>query len=583
MPKWTDMPYGRSKKKDDDPVAPPPPPPDPDPAPPPEPEPTPGANGRLIIDPVTRIEGHLKIELEVRNGEVSSAWSSGTLFRGIETILRGRAPEDAWLFTQRLCGVCTYVHGSTSVRSVENALGITIPNNARLIRNLLMGSQYLHDHLVHFYHLHALDWVDITQAIAADPAAAADLAAPGAPSIDFTAARQRLADFVGAGQLGPFANAYWEHPEYLLSPEENLLLAAHYLEALKVQVKTARMHAIFGGKNPHVQSLRVGGVTCGRDITAGRMAEFGALLEETRRFIETVYLPDVKLLAGIYGEWAAVGGNDNFLAFGEFPDDNREPESLYLPRGVIVQKGPVVGVDTAAISEHVQHSWYQGSRDLHPSVGETVPGYTGYDTAARYSWLKAPRYGGLPMEVGPLARMLVAHKSGHGAVGAEIDAFLFDSGLNLLNPADPISAMFSTIGRTGARAIETKVIAEKMAQWLNQLTPGGGTVVSRAMPSAAKGVGFNEAPRGALGHWIDIQNQRIGNYQMVVPSTWNFGPRCANDLPGPVEKALVGVPVADPARPLEILRVVHSLDPCIACAVHVIDPRSDKTYQVRVL
>ena len=408
------------------------------------------ANGRIVVDPITRIEGHLKIETEVAGGKVTGAWSTGTLFRGIEAILKGRNPEDAWLFTQRLCGVCTYVHGASSVRSVEDAAGVTIPENARIIRNLLMGAQYLHDHLVHFYHLHALDWVDIVSALGADPGQTKALStqlSPNAPQIDFAAVRQRLQNFVDGGQLGPFANAYWGHEAYWFNAEENLALAAHYLEALKMQAKTARLHAIFGGKNPHVQSLKVGGVTCRHDINNGRINEFRTLLRETRDFIDTVYVPDAKYLARIYGAWGEIGGNGNFLACGEFPQTGSEPQSLFFPRGVIFNKGSVEDLDTGEIKEHAMHSWYRNLAALHPSVGQTEPNYTGYDPDRSYSWLKAPRYRGEPMEVGPLARMLVAYDRGMPEAVAAIDGFLADTDLK------DFRFMYSVVGRTAARAL----------------------------------------------------------------------------------------------------------------------------------
>jgi [NiFe] hydrogenase large subunit len=592
MPKPSDVPRGKKKN-------PPPPEPIPEEPPPPEEPPTqepPTGGNRIVVDPITRIEGHLRLETEINGGAVVNAWSTGTLFRGIETILQGRDPQDAWLFTQRLCGVCTYVHGSTSVRCVEDAIGLSVPEGARIVRNLLMGAQYLHDHVVHFYHLHALDWVDVVSALDGDPNAAARLAAGLAnelqagtpPTIDYAAVKAQLQAFVAGGQLGPFANAYWGHPAYRFNPDENLLLAAHYLEALKMQAKTARMHAIFGGKNPHVQSLRVGGVTCRREINAGRIGEFRALLQETRNFVDRIYLPDVVYLARKYGrpgpagdDWSALGGSDHFLACGEFPQTGVEPRSLFFPQGVIIDRDldNVQPLVTGEIAEHAFHSWYQNPSALHPAVGQTDPNYTGLDTTKRYSWLKAPRYQGRPMEVGPLARMLVAYGSGLAEAQGAVNAFLVDAQL------PNIDAMFSVIGRTAARALETQIIGRAMVGWLDELAAiaGSATFQSAAIPTSGSGMGLNEAPRGALGHWINIQSGKIGNYQMVVPSTWNFGPRCDQNLPGPAESALVGTPVADMAKPLEILRTVHSLDPCIACAVHVIDPESDRTYEVRVV
>jgi [NiFe] hydrogenase large subunit len=537
------------------------------------------ANGRVVIDPVTRIEGHLRIEVEIRNGQVASAWSSGMLFRGIETILQGRNPEDAWLFTQRLCGVCTYVHGASSVRCVEDALGIDVPANARTVRNLLMGAQFLHDHIVHFYHLHALDWVDLTAALNADPKQTADIAeaiSPNAPAIDFAAVKARLRGFVQGGQLGIFAGASWPHPAFMLSPEENLLMAAHYLEALKLQARTARMHAIFGGKNPHVQSLKVGGVTCGADINAKRISEFRTLLMETRRFVNTVYVPDAILLALAYPEWANMGGTDNLMAFGEFPQSSNEPAGLYFPRGVVLNRRTTAACNPDGITEHVKHSWYEGATALHPAEGVTRPKFTGLNTSYKYSWLKSPRYNKKAMEVGPLARMALAYKTNHADVKPTMVRFLTAAGLT----PDQI---YSTIGRIGARAVETAVIAKAMEGWLDRLQPGQPVLANWRMNTDASGFGLNEAPRGALGHWIRIKGAVIGNYQLVVPSTWNFGPRCAEDIPGPVEAALVGTPVEDPQRPVEVLRTLHSFDPCIACAVHVIDPARDKTYVVRAV
>jgi [NiFe] hydrogenase large subunit len=546
---------------------------------PPNEDPPPTSPNRIVIDPITRIEGHLRIEVEIQNNTVVDAWSSGTLFRGIEMILRDRDPEEAWLITQRLCGVCTYVHGSTSVRCVEDALGLTVPVNARVVRNLMMGAQFLHDHIVHFYHLHALDWVDLKSALEATPAVTEEMALAAnrdAPVINFSAVQDRLQAFVTGGQLGPFANNYWPHDAYLLDPEENLLLAGHYLEALRLQTNTARMHAIFGGKNPHSQNLRVGGITCRYDLNDARIEEFRTILDETKKFIDTVYLPDVALLAQAYGEWAAHGaGHKNYLAYGEFPQSTSEPASLFFPRGAIFQSNNFKEVDTNAIEEHVKHSWYSGDASHHPSTGETVPNYTGIDTKNRYSWLKAPRYQNEAMEAGPLARMLVAYHKNHPLIRPAINNFLDAAGLVL-------DDLHSTLGRTAARALETQIIANEMYGWLDQIQINGATYQSATMPMQAAGMGLNEAPRGAVGHWIDIQNQKIGNYQMVIPSTWNFGPRCGGEIRGPAEEALIGTPVQNPEQPVEILRTIHSLDPCIACAVHVIDPANDKDYTIRV-
>lgn len=542
---------------------------------------------RIVVDPITRIEGHLRIEVEVANGKVSNAWSSSTLFRGLELILQGRDPRDAWLITQRACGVCTYVHGLSSVRCVDDAVHVTIPENARLIRNLLMGVQFLHDHLVHFYHLHALDWVDVVSALKADPAKASKIANQVSPAgnsgtSDFKAVQARLRKFVDSGQLGIFTNGYWGHPAYKLPPEVNLIATAHYLEALRQQARTARMHAVFGGKNPHVQSLVVGGVTCAADLNPDRISEFLYLHKETKAFVDNVYIPDLLAVAGFYKDWGAIGGTSNFLCYGEFPQQGKEPDSLFLPRGAIFKRevAKVQGVDVAKISEHVKHSWYEGDQAKNPAQGETRPAFTKMDTNDRYSWMKAPRYNGEPMEVGPLARVLVAYGKGHGPTKKAVDGVL--KKLNI-----PVTALFSTLGRTAARAIETQIIADAMDGWIMELVENlksgnDKTFTPYEMPEESTGVGLNDVPRGALGHWVEVKGKKIHNYQLVVPSTWNLGPRCGADKPGPVEQALIGTPIADPKRPLEILRTVHSFDPCIACGVHVIDPASNEVYKFRV-
>jgi len=543
---------------------------------------------RVVIDPITRIEGHLRIEVEVTNGKVSNAWSSSTLFRGLEIMLQGRDPRDAYLFTQRACGVCTYVHGLASVRAVDDAAKITVPENARLIRNLLLGAQFLHDHIVHFYHLHALDWVDVVSALKADPKKTADLAAkvspaPGSGISDFKETQGRVKKLVESGQLGIFANGYWGHPAYKLPPEVNLLAVAHYLQALRQQARTARMHAIFGGKNPHVQSLVVGGVTCATDLTPDRLAEFKYLYKETMDFVKQYYIPDLKAVAGFYKDWGKIGGTKNFLVYGEFPQSDKEPDSFLLPRGAIFKRniGQVQAVDMAQVQEHVKRSWYEGDKALHPSEGETKPKYEALDVEKRYSWMKAPRYKGEPMEVGPLARVLVAYGKGHAPTKKAVDGLLKELGV-------PVDALFSTLGRTAARGLETAIIGDSMEGWLNQLIENvgkGNTKIYQdyQMPAEAMGAGLNDVPRGALGHWVQIKDQKIANFQLVVPSTWNLGPRCAQNKPGPVEEALMGTPVADPKRPVEILRTVHSFDPCIACGVHVIDPKSNEVYKFRVV
>jgi len=543
----------------------------------------------IVIDPVTRIEGHLRVETEVLNGKVSNAWSTSPLFRGIEPILKGRDPRDAWMITQRLCGVCTYVHGVTSIRSVENALGITIPGNARVIRNLLMGAQFIHDHIVNFYQLHLMDWVDVVSALSADPAKAVTVdkqinSARNRNSSYFSTVKQQLAAFANSGQLGPFNNGYWGHPAYILTPEENLVFMANYLEALKAQIQVAHMHAIYGGKNPHPQTMIVGGVTLNQDLTSTRITEFKNHVVAAQSFVNTYYLPDTTYLLGRYKDYATIGAAENLMSFGEFPQSSSEPSSFFFPRGIILNRATnsVQPVDVNNISEHITHSWYSGSSNANPAQGQTVPNYTGINTSGQYSWIKAPRYQGQPMEVGPLARVMVNYGEGQSATVSAVKTFLQKTGLSL-------SAMYSSLGRTAARAIETKVIADAMITWSGQVTASPQSTSAMpfrktfSMHSSGIGVALNEAPRGALGHWQSFSSTKITNYQMVVPSTWNFGPRDANNVPGPVEQALEGVPVADEARPLEVLRVVHSFNPCIACAVHVFNPETNDTFKVKVL
>ena len=543
---------------------------------------------RITIDPITRIEGHLRIEVEVAGGKVVNAWSSGQMFRGIEIILQGRDPRDAPLFTQRSCGVCTYTHYLASIRAVEDAVGVKIPDNARIIRNLLHGAQFQHDHIVHFYHLHALDWVDIVSALKADPKKTAALAdnvsnAPWGGTNYFKSVQDRIKTFVDSGQLGPFTNAYWGHSAYKLPPEANLMAASHYIEALRLQAKTAKMHAVFGAKNPHLQSLAVGGVTCVKDLTPDNVAEFLYLWKETQDFVKNVYIPDILAVGSFYKDWGAIGGTTNFLAWGDLPASDQEPESLFMPRGVIMNRdlGGVKMASQEQVTEHVAHSWYKGSDDRHPFKGETNPQHGEYNTADRYTWFKAPRYDGEPCEVGPLARVLVAYAKGKPEIKSVVDSTLKTLGI-------PVTALFSTLGRTAARGLETIAIGDAMEGWVMELVGNlkkGNTKTYQSwdMPETGMGVGLNDVARGSLGHWIEIEDKKIKNYQYVVPSTWNLGPRCKAGKLGPVEESLIGTPVADPKRPLEVLRTVHSFDPCIACGVHVIDPDSNEVYKVRAV
>lgn len=565
----------------------------------------------LVVDPVTRIEGHLRIEAEVNNGKVENAWSSSTMFRGIELILKGRDPRDAWAFTQRICGVCTTVHAIASIRAVEDAIGARPPPNARLLRNLIMASQMVQDHVVHFYHLHALDWVDIVSALSGDPAKTSEIAQsisdwPLSSTSYFKGVKEKLKAFVERGQLGPFANAYWGHAAYKLPPEVNLLAVAHYLEGLDWQREIIRMHAILGGKNPHLQSFLVGGMATPVDpekqasINIGTIAELKRLIAKAKDFVARVYIPDVLAVAPFYLDWAGLGaGVGNFMVYGEYPDDDAPKPTLYLPSGVIRNRDltKIEDLDPAKITEFITHSWYEygagNDQGLHPSKGETQPKYTGpnppyerLNTDEKYSWLKSPRYDGLPMEVGPLARMLVAYGRGNERVKALVGHVLGKLG------AGP-EALFSTLGRIAARAVEALVLVEKLDGWVDQLAANMGNGDLRihdntkwepsSWPKECMGAGFHEAPRGALGHWVHIKDGVIVNYQCIVPSTWNAGPRDAKGTRGPYEEALIGTPVANAEQPVEILRTIHSFDPCMACGVHVVDATGKEIVKVRVV
>jgi [NiFe] hydrogenase large subunit len=545
--------------------------------------------GPITVDPVTRIEGHLRVVVEVENGKIKDAWSSSQLFRGLEIILKGRDPRDAQHFTQRACGVCTYVHALASTRCVDNAVGVEIPDSARLIRNIVMGSQFLHDHIVHFYHLHALDWVDVTSALAADADKAAKIANSISPrktnADDLRAVQAKLKAFVESGQLGIFTNAYFlgGHPAYYLPPEVNLIATAHYLEALRLQVKAARAMAIFGAKNPHTQFTVVGGVTCYEALRKERIAEFMALYKETKKFVDEVYIPDLLAVASYYKDWGAIGGTTNFLGFGEFPEKENDMDSRFFPAGVIMKRdiAKPEKFDPNQIAEHVRHSWYKGDEALHPYKGVTDPQYTKLDDKDRYSWMKAPRYNGEAMEVGPLARVLLAYAKGQKLTKKTVEMVLKKLDLKPEH-------LFSTLGRTAARGIETAVIAAKMEDWVDALASNvkknkADLVAKWEMPKKAQGVGYVDAPRGALSHWINIEDKKIANFQLVVPSTWSLGPRCAKGKLGPLEEALIGTPIADPKRPVEILRTIHSFDPCIACGVHVIEPNSNEVLSFKVL
>jgi len=557
----------------------------------------------IVVDPITRIEGHLRIEAVIDdNNTIVDAYSSSTMFRGIETILKGRDPRDCGLLAMRICGVCTGTHYQRSIEAVEHAFGITIPKNARLVRNLIQGSLYLHDHVVHFYHLHALDWVDIVSALKADPKKAAVEARkwakiagedPWTDSVkEFAEVQARVAKFVKQGRLGIFGNGYWGNKHYKLTPEQNLIGVTHYLQALDLQRDAAKMMAIFGGKNPHPQSIVVGGVTCVQDIqNPARIALFKDLLMRFRKFIKQAYLPDVYMAGTMYADEAldgTGGGLKSYMGYGDFrlDDTGFYNAALLFPSGVVLNGdlSTVYDFDPEKIAEDVTHSWYKGDKPLHPFDGMTEPEYTGFgkkengiaylDTKNKYSWVKSPIYDDKRIEVGPLARMIVGVARGDKRISEYVTKFLKNGNL-------PTKVLFSTVGRTAARAIETELMADVMVEWADELAKNAASgdlstwteFDFNKVSKNAKGYGLAEAPRGALGHWVRIENGLVANYQAVVPSTWNAAPRDYKERMGAYEASLIGTKVADPEQPLEILRTIHSFDPCIACAVHIVDTK----------
>jgi hydrogenase large subunit len=563
---------------------------------------------RITVDPITRIEGHLRIDVEVDGGSVKNSWSSGQMFRGIEEILKGRDPRDAWLFTQRFCGVCTTVHAIASVRAVENALNLEIPINAQYIRNIIVAAHCLHDHIVHFYHLSALDWVDVVSALKADPAKTAALAESLSPwphngTRDMEAVKARLQGFVAGGQLGIFANGYWGHPAMKLPPEVNLLAVAHYLQALQYQQKANKVVAVLGSKTPNIQNMAVGGVTDPINLdnqTAVNMEKLFMmkdLLEEVRGFVQQVYLPDVAAVGALYAPWLGFGaGVTNYLAVPDLPLDTKGTK-FDLPGGTIFD-GNLAGVKTINsfqdpyfrdnVSESIAHSWYDGSWDRHPFEEDTVPKYTDWQEDGKYSWVKAPRFQGRPMQVGPLAQVLVGYASGHELIKKYADQTLETAGAIAKTKLSP-AVLHSTLGRHAARAIRAAVMSDLALKHLNLLIEniGKGDVAMFNPPTfpagEQRGFGFHEAPRGTLSHWVVIRDGKIANYQAVVPSTWNAGPRDEKGQKGPYEASLIGNPIADAEKPLEVLRTVHSFDPCLACAIHTVDVEGNEIARVRTL
>jgi hydrogenase large subunit len=565
---------------------------------------------RIVVDPVTRIEGHLRIEAVVENGVITDAFSAGTMVRGLEKILIGRDPRDAWAITERVCGVCTTVHALASVRAVEDALGISVPPTAELIRNIMATTQYVQDHVIHFYHLHALDWVDIVNALKADPKKAAELAQSfskwdkNTPSY-FAAVQEKIKAFAANG-LGIFANGYWGHPAYKLPPEVNLIGVAHYLDALEWQKEIVKIHAIFGGKNPHPNYL-VGGVPCSINtdevaaINTERLNLVGRLISQADEFVNEVYIPDLLAVASFYKDWTKWGGGlSGYLSYGDFPTKGyNQPESFKYVRGAVLNRDlsrvyPVNAKDQQEIKEYIAHSWYSyeggDSVGVHPWAGETKINYTGpkppFDTLEgqeKYSFLKTPRWKENPMEVGPLARLIVSYAAGQQDVKEVVNATLGKLGA-------PPAALFSTLGRTAARGIDTALTMNWLKEFYGQLmdrvkinevsTFNGERWDPKTWPSECEGVGLEEAPRGALAHYIKIKNGAIDNYQLVVPTTWNGSPRDARQQPSAFEASLIGTPIANLEQPVEILRTLHSFDPCLACAVHLYDPQGRHLNQI---
>ncbi|MDD8058409.1 MULTISPECIES: nickel-dependent hydrogenase large subunit [Shewanella] len=559
---------------------------------------------RVVIDPITRIEGHLRVEVEVDdNNVITKAWSSSTLWRGIEVILKGRTPMDVGLIVQRICGVCTYSHYRCGTEAVENALGVKIPLNAKYLRSLMQSSLYMHDHIVHFYHLHGLDWVDVVSALSADPALAAKVAmqysdAPiAAGEGELKAVQARVKGLVETGKLGPFANAYWGNGTYRFSPEQNLIALSHYLKALEVQRVAAEMLAIFGGKSPHPQSIVVGGVTSVRDmLSPARLQEWKQKHAIVQDFIERAYQADIVMAAEAFGTEASVLGGVNVNSF-LCGDDFIMADGEYLFNQGVIIKGDlanVMDINPDLIREDVTHAWYKADGPQHPYEGTTIPDYTGFverdtvygklptlDGDGKYSWVKSPRYQDEPVEVGPLACLLVNYARGNQTVVNAVDGLLARTGL-------PLDALFTTLGRTAARMLQTVLVGQaSLATFdalLTNIQSDESTYVKPDIDpnQVYEGYAMIEAPRGMLSHWIRIKDGKVENYQAVVPTTWNAGPVDARGKMGPYEASLIGLQLEDPTKPLEVIRIIHSFDPCMACSVHVMDYNKQTLGQFKI-
>ncbi|HUT58302.1 MAG TPA: nickel-dependent hydrogenase large subunit [Phycisphaerae bacterium] len=515
----------------------------------------------IVIDPITRIEGHMRVEAVVDGGAVKDARCCGTLFRGFERILPGRHPLDAVRITQRVCGVCPTAHASASAFCLDEALGVAdkVPPNGRLVRNLILGANFLQSHILHFFTLAALDYADV-----------AALADYEGDESELKAVRA----FIDRGELGPFFPRY--EGDYRCSKDQNRTLVRNYLRALHIRRVTHEMLCIFGGKMPHNIGIVPGGVTC--DVTADKISSFAGKLADVKAFIDDAYIPSVLLVAGRYADHFEIGaGCKRYLSYGVFNLDEKDTNPVrrkrLLPAGLVDADGKLSAVDAGKITEHVKHSRYDESCAAHPAEGTTCPDP---GKAGAYSWLKAPRYDGGAAEVGPLARAMVGYVAGDKTIKADVDAVLSAAGIS----ADKLS---SVLGRHAARALEAQWVCNAMAGWLVQLAPSAPAAVELTIPDAGQGAGMTDAPRGALGHWIQIKDKKIDRYQLVVPTTWNASPRDAEGTPGPIEQALIGAPVKDRENPFEIVRTVRSFDPCLACAVHVLTARGRKIGEYRIV
>lgn len=570
---------------------------------------------RIVVDPVTRIEGHLRIEADIGDDNViNNAFSSGTSVRGIELIVENRDPRDVWAFMQRICGVCTTTHALCSIRTVEDALDIKVPKNAHLIRNIMNAAQYVHDHVVHFYHLHALDWVDVISALEADPKKTSKVAQsisswPKSSPGYFAEVQAKFKKLVESGQLGIFANGYWGHEAYKLPPEVNLLAVTHYLEALDMQKEIVKIQTILGGKNPHPHYV-VGGMATPIDVDsdnaihAERLMHISKIIDMAKQFVEQVYIPDLLAIGSYYKDWLHGAGTGNYLCYGDFAHgDIRDIDTYRYPRGVVLNNdlSTVHDVnlnDESEIQEFVDRSWYtydgKGGKGVgkHPLQGETTLKYTGpklpykqLDTDKQYSWIKAPRWKEESMETGPLARIIVGYASGKKEIVQLVDETLEKLDI-------PLEALNSAIGRMIARGLDT-VLASRwlrtdMDELLENIKNGDQVTFDRtkwepsSWPKSAEGVGWVEAPRGSLAHWIKIVDGKTKLYQAIVPTTWNASPKDHQGNSGPYEAALEGTPVIDKNQPLEIIRIIHSFDPCLACAVHLTDLENNQLAEIRI-